>query len=264
MTAASTGSHHVEHVMGVAVSIDIRDATTSSEPIDEVVAWLHHVDRTFSTYDPTTPISRLGLGEVSLTDTTDEIRDVLSSCERLRSETGRIFDVFEVPPPNGTTLDPSGYVKGWAVEIAATILEELGCIDFCINAGGDVVIRGHSSGSEPWRVGVRHPDIESALALVIATEGPAAIATSALYERGLHIIDPRSGHPAMGLSSVTIVGPDLGVADAYATTVFVMGRDGLDWIEDKPGYEAYLITNDNDTRWTQGFNRYRARDGEPL
>jgi thiamine biosynthesis lipoprotein len=260
MSVTSTGRHHVEHVMGMAVSIDIRDVTATDETVEDVVAWLHHVDRTFSTYDADSTISRLGRGELSLADATPEVREVLTTCERIRHVTGGAFDVFEVPAPNGTTLDPSGYVKGWSVETAAQLLEARGCANFCINAGGDIVLRGHTSGADPWRVGIRHPEEADALALVVEASGPIGIATSAIYERGPHIIDPRSGDPVFGLASVTVVGPDLGVADAYATSVFVMGREGLDWIADQPGYEAYIITNDELTRWTDGFTQYRAQD----
>ena len=82
------------------------------------------------------------------------------------------------------------------------------------------------------------------------------VATTALYERGPHIVDPRTGELSFGLASATVVGPDLGIADAYATTMFVMGLGCLEWIDSKPGYAGYIITNDGDTRWTSAFNRY--------
>ena len=62
-----------------------------------------------------------------------------------------------------------------------------------------------------------------------------------------------TGEPTTGLSSATVVGPDLGIADAYATAVFVMGIDGLEWIEGQLGYEAYIITHDHTTHWMTGF-----------
>lgn len=257
MSIATTGRHHVEHVMGMAVSIDVRDRSVSDEVVSDAVAWLHHVDRTFSTYDDESMISRLGRGELGPADTTPEVVDVLATCERIRNETDGAFDVFEVPAPNGTTLDPSGYVKGWAVERAADLLEGHGCAGFTINAGGDIVLRGRPSVGDLWRVGIRHPEIADALALVIEAEGPLGIATSAIYERGAHIVDPRTGEQVFGLASATVVGPDLGIADAYATALFVMGRNGLDWIADRPEYDAYIITNDGKTRWTDGFDAYR-------
>ena len=187
----------------------------------------------------------------------DEVRDVLRLCEDMRLDTGGAFDIFEVPAPNGTTLDPSGLVKGWSIELAATMLERSGCSNFCINAGGDIALRGQPTVGEPWRIGIRHPEQIHELATVVTASGPLAVATSATYERGAHIIDPHTRQPTTELASVTVVGPDLTLADAYATAVFVMGLDGLEWILERPGYDAYAITHDAITTWTPGFERYR-------
>ena len=185
---------------------------------------------------------------------------MLRECEILRRDSGGVFDVFAVPAPNGTRFDPSGIVKGWAIEHSAAILERHGCGNFCINAGGDIAVRGHPARGEPWRVGIRHPEQAHAVAAVVHASGHLAIATSATYERGAHIVDPRTGQPTTGLASATVVGPDLTFADAYATIVFVMGIDGLDWIAHHPDYDAYIITHDDTTHWTPGFNRYRVVD----
>lgn len=254
------GHHHVEFVMGMAVSIDIRDPATPGAAITDVVEWLHHVDRTFSTHKPDSPISAMGRGELSLDDVGDEIRGVLRLCESLRNESDGVFDVFEVPSPNGTRFDPSGLVKGWSIERAAEVLESHGCRNFCINAGGDIAIRGNPTANDPWRVGIRHPDLAQSIALVINASSRLGIATSATYERGAHIIDPRTATYTTDLASVTIVGPDLTLADAYATTVFVMGLDGLDWLTRHGGYDGYVITHEDMTYWTDGFTRYRSTD----
>ncbi len=253
-----TGLHHVEFVMGMAVSIDVRDPSAPRAAIDEVVEWLHHVDATFSTHKPDSPISALGRGELQLEDVDDEIGGVLRLCEALRVDSDGFFDAFEVPAPNGTRFDPSGLVKGWSIERAADLLERRGCNNFCINAGGDIAIRGNSIDTEPWRVGIRHPVEADQLALVIDASQRLAIATSATYERGAHIIDPRSGDYPTDLASVTVVGPDLTFADAYATTLFVMGLGGLTWLSEHAGYDAYVITHDDLTYWTDGFARYRS------
>ena len=68
-----------------------------------------------------------------------------------------MFDVFAVPAPNGTQFDPSGLVKGWAIEESARLIERHGCSNFCINAGGDIALRGHPQGDDPWRVGHSTP-----------------------------------------------------------------------------------------------------------
>lgn len=257
MNASASGRFHVEHVMGMAVSIDIRDANCPTDAIGEVVTWLHHVDQTFSTYRLESPISALGRGELTLGNSPEEIREVLRRCEALRLETDGAFDAFDVPAPNGTRLDPSGFVKGWAIERAAGVLEGYGCRNFCINAGGDIAVRGHRTDTTPWLVGIRHPDEPNAIAFVVEAAGRVAVATSATYERGAHIIDPRNGQPAIDIASATVVGPDLGTADAYATALFVMGIEGLDWIEAKSGYDGYVISYDEETFWSSGFDQYR-------
>ena len=170
-----------------------------------VFAWLRWVDATFSTYRADSEISRLDRGE--LPDPHPLVREVLDRCEALRRETGGYFDARA-----GGRLDPSGYVKGWAVERAAAF----GRGRFLIDAGGDVVLRGR------WRVGIRHPYEHDKLAAAI-TVADCAVATSGAYERGPHVLDPFTGRPASGLASVTVVGRDLGTADAYATAAFAVG-----------------------------------------
>src|SRR4051794_39152306 len=105
--------------MGMAVSVDVRDDVVGRPGLGAVVDWLHHVDATFSPYLDDSAITRLGRGEVALAEVTAEVREVLLRCEELRIATGGAFDALAVPAPNGTTLDPSGLVKGWAIERAA-------------------------------------------------------------------------------------------------------------------------------------------------
>ncbi len=252
------GFHHVEHVMGMAVSIDVHDDVEGTPGLVELITWLHHVDETFSPYIEDSPISRLGRGELTLADVSDEIRHVLLQCEELRLDTGGAFDAFAVPAPNGTTLDPSGLVKGWSIERGAALLEQHGLGNFSINAGGDIAVRGGPLPDPAWRVGIRHPDDAGSLAAVIELYGPMAIATSATYERGAHIIDPHTGQPTTDVASVTIVGPDLTLVDAYATAVFVMGVDGLAWLDRHAGYDGLVLTHDGGQHTSAGFDRWRA------
>ena len=93
--------------------------------------------------------------------------------------------------------------------------------------------------------------------MVLDVVGPAAVATSATYERGAHIIDPRTGQPTTELASVTVVGPDLTTVDAYATAIFVMGLPGLEWLARHPGYDAMAITHDARVHSTPGFSAWR-------
>jgi FAD:protein FMN transferase len=247
--------HHVEAVMGTTVSIDVVDSDEHSL-IDVLVRWFHHVDGVFSPYKEHSIVSRIGRGEVGpgSSELTGDVLEVLHRCEELTSETGGVFDVWNLPSPNGTRFDPCGYVKGWSVQRAAHLLEQHGCRDFCLNAGGDIVLAGRNHDGAPWSIGIRHPDDAQRVAMVLRAEGPLAIATSGSYERGAHIFDPRDGRPVTDLASVTVVGPSLADADAYATTLYVMGLPGLGWLQEQPGYGGCVITRDDEVYTTAGFD----------
>jgi FAD:protein FMN transferase len=222
---------HVEHVMGTAVTFDVRGAQPEGDAIAAAMAWLHDVDAEFSTYRTESAVSRLGRGELAIADASEQLRWVVRRCDRLREETGGFFDAYATG-----AFDPSALVKGWAVQRAADGLQAAGAERFC-NAGGDVVARGR------WRIGIRHPLDAHAIAAVVEAED-VAVATSALYERGAHVLDPASGRAPEGVLSVTVAGADLGLADAYATAAFAMGADGPAWTLQLDGYEALTILAD--------------------
>ena len=244
---------HVEYVMGTAVSFDIRAPVPDPGALGRAIDWLHHVDATFSTHRDDSEITRLALGEIRLGAVDEQTRAVLDRCVELRERTNGAFDAFAVLAPNGTRLDPSGLVKGWSIEMATALLEEGGAENFTINAGGDIVFRGRPGRDRCWRAGIRHPENPVRQARILEISEPVGLATSGSYERGVHIVDPRPRRGPMDLASATVIGPDLGDADAFATAMFVMGTEGLDWIEDQPGYEAFLITLDHQTCWSSGF-----------
>jgi thiamine biosynthesis lipoprotein len=239
----------VRHIMGIPIGIDARDAADVEVAFD----WLREADATFSTYRHDSDISRLDRGELALADCRPEVDEVLTRCMRLNRATRGAFSVR----PAGR-LDPSGLVKGWAVAGAAQRLAAAGAERFCINAGGDIVARGRPDPGRRWRIGIRHPEALGRLAAVVEVED-LAVATSGEYEQAGHIVDPRTGRPPTGLLSVTVVGPDLGEADAYATAAFAMGADGPAWTATLAGYDAMCITGDRRVLETPGFARHRVR-----
>ena len=258
---------HAEPVMGTVVSFDVPAAAVADGSLEAALRWLHWVDRIFSPYRPDSDVSLLAAAEVTVDGCAPEVAEVISACTAVRLCSGGYFTAAP-----GGVFDPSGYVKGWAVERAAAILSAAGSTNHLVNGGGDVQCAGGrprsgltaanasgssgSSGSsveEPWRVGIADPFHRGRLALVVEA-ADSAVATSGIAERGAHIIDPRLGHPATGLASLTVVGPSLALADAYATAAFAMGPTrARDWTESRPGYEAYAITEDGDTWQTNGF-----------
>lgn len=216
-------------IMGMPVTV----SGVGAGAAEAVFGWLRRVDALFSTYRPESEIRRLDRGELALADADPLVREVLARCERLRGLTGGYFDARAEG-----RLDPSGLVKGWAVDQAAALLDASGEARFCISAGGDLVARGGQ-----WRVGIRHPRRRRRLAAALTVDD-AAVATSGAYERGAHVIDPHTRRPARGALSVTVVGPDLATADAYATAAFAMGAAGAAWTAGLDGYEAMTVIGD--------------------
>ena len=156
------------------------------------------------------------------------------------------------------TLDPSGLVKGWAADGAARILSAAGVVDYCINAAGDIVTHGESEPGRPWRIGIRNPWDRATIATVVAATD-LAIATSGAYERGEHVIVPRTGRPPDGVASMTVVGPSLTWADTWATAAFAMGVRGVDWVaRELDGYDACAISSDRRLVYSAGFERLMA------
>jgi thiamine biosynthesis lipoprotein len=242
--------HAVEFIMGTAITVDVADAPDGVVPGDVTVpifAWFTAVDERFSTYKADSEVSRLNRGEVRASDLSADMRHVLDVCESLRAETAGYFDAYATG-----RFDPSGYVKGWSVQVASDRLIAAGLPNHCVNAGGDIRVRGRASGGGPWRIGIRHPVEHMKVAWVVAGDD-IAVATSGTYERGLHVIDPFRGAPADELSSVTVVGPDLGAADGYATAALAMGRRGLDWLATLPGHTCAVVTSDGEAYTSPGL-----------
>jgi thiamine biosynthesis lipoprotein len=228
--------HRVEQIMGMPIVVEVR---SGDAPFEEVFAWFRRVDDTFSTYKPESEISRVARGASPVSP---EVFEILERCEQLRIRTNGYFDAYA-----GGTLDPSGLVKGWAVDRAADLLDAAGVPEYVVNAGGDMRLRG------TWRVGIRHPLERGAVAAVVeATD--LALATSGEYARGRHVLDPHTGAPPHGVLSATVSGPDLATADAYATAALAMGASiAPHWVARLRGYGALLILEDERMLSTPSF-----------
>jgi thiamine biosynthesis lipoprotein len=224
--------------MGTVATVVLCDPVPDERVVDGVFAWLHEVDRRFSTYRADSEVCRLDRGDIVIDRCSPDLRQVLDACARLWRETDGYFDAYATG-----RLDPSGYVKGWAVQVASERLREAGAVNHLVDAGGDLQARGCPGPGRSWEIGIRHPWQKTELAWVLAGTD-LAVATSGTYERGLHVINPRTGEPARDLVSVTVVGPDLADADAYATAALAMGRPALTWLPILRGYEVAVIFDD--------------------
>jgi thiamine biosynthesis lipoprotein len=237
--------------MGTVFSFDV-PARVAATVLPGVLRWLHWADATFSTYREDSDVSRYGRGEVALGGCAPELGEVLTLCATVRAVSG---GYFTTRPGGG--FDPSGLVKGWAIEHAACMLRDAGSPAHSVNGGGDVQCAGEPAPGRPWRVGIADPLHPGALATVV-TGRDIAVATSGTGERGNHIINPHTGRPATALASITLVGEHLTTTDACATAAFAMGDDARGWTESLPGHEAFAVTLSGDTWQTAGFQAFAA------
>jgi thiamine biosynthesis lipoprotein len=236
--------HHEVEVMGTVVTIDLFGETHGArtrEPLDRLVdaacAVLHDADAVFSTWREDSPISRLRRGELTVDACPPVVGEVLSRCAEAHATSMGWFDPWALPGG----VDPTGLVKGWAAQLALSQLLGTGVEGAIVNAAGDVAAWGAPAPGQPFRIGIVDPFDPSRLACVVELDGArgGAIATSGTYERGPHLIDPRTAERASAVASATVRGPDLGLADALATAVAVSGT--VDFVDAVEGYEAFVI-----------------------
>jgi thiamine biosynthesis lipoprotein len=163
-----------------------------------------------------------------------------------------------------------GIGKGYAVDRAVEILRARGVHDFMVQFGGDLYASG-TRGDRPWRLGIRDPrgPADQSFAALDLTD--ASFSTSGDYERFFlrngrryhHIIDPRTGEPARGSRSVTILASSATMADALSTGVFVLGPEaGLALIERLPDVDGVIVTEGNQVLVSSGL-RGRLEIREP-
>jgi thiamine biosynthesis lipoprotein len=234
----------VEHHMTTAITLagDGLDDVTADRFFDRI----RELEDLLTRYRPTSQLSRLAAGALSLDDVAPEVREVLDRCEATRALTAGDFEHEprrRTGDPSDPVLDVNALAKGWIVEEAAMHLRIAGAGRFIVNAGGDVVARGG-----PWRVGIQHPDVRDAvLGVLVVTD--AAVATSGTYERGAHL-RRADGPGRRAPRSVTVVGPHLAEADALSTAAFARGDDVPPWWPDVAADHGLLtMTADQRLRW---------------
>jgi thiamine biosynthesis lipoprotein len=146
------------------------------------------------------------------------------------------------------SLDLSAVAKGWAVDRAYEALLDGGCAAGLVEAGGEVRCFGGDVRDKPWRIGIKDPWGPGVYGVVELEKG--VMATSGTYEQTFevegvvfsHIIDPFTGFPAEGPSSVTVMAPDCATADAWATALMTLPpEDAYDIIESKDELEGLIL-----------------------
>lgn len=222
----------VENIMGIPISIDIPHCT-DNRLFELVFTRLRQIDDKFSTYKPDSRLNRFLRGSVSLDK---EMRLIQKACEAYEHKTNGYFSAYYKG-----TFDPTGYVKGWAIQEVGNILKEKGVTTFLINAAGDIMAA--SSGEKTWNVSLQDP-FSRLKTLGTITLKNGAIATSGTYERGQHIVNPHTKKPAATLVSASVYGKEIITADVFATACIAMGtKKAIHFINHQHGYGAFFVDN---------------------
>jgi len=226
--------------MGTVVSVHIDDSIAHGSVEDawrSVCSFLCDIENRFSTFLSTSEISRINSGELHVLDASPDVVEVLDACTWLEHLSDGVFNARR---PDGL-LDPAGFVKGWAAERAARLLLEAGLKNYYLRIGGDIQTHGLQSTGEKWRVGIVDPHDSSRIRSYVDIPENWAVATSGTAERGQHIWGKDSLAVNTQFSSMTVIGPHLMWADAFATIGFALGDAGIEWVEKFPDYTAFTL-----------------------
>ncbi len=251
----------VDHLMGMPISLALRGRHAETErgavAWGQVLATLSEADRVFSTYRPDSAISLLGRGELALEDCPIEVAEVLALAAEAERDSGGAFSAW-LPEPDGTRrLDPSGVVKGWAVQRAAAHLQALDDTDYCLSAGGDMVCVVADPGRPAWQIGVEDPaDPRRLIGRIPVRHG--GVATSGTSHRGAHLLDARTGRAPAGVAAVTVVAETLTRADIDATAAYALGPDAERWLRTRHLLSALVVWPDGGTAVIDGRRAPRA------
>ncbi|NMO57264.1 FAD:protein FMN transferase [Actinoplanes sp. TBRC 11911] len=243
----------MQQIMGLPISVHIRSrhlAPTIDDCVTALFADLRRIDRVCSPYRDDSDLARWARGE-AVTDPL--LNDVVRLCDEAHERTEGWFDPRGLPDPRDghPRYDPSGLVKGWAVERAARHLADLAGHGWCVNAGGDILVYAPDD-QPPWRIGIENP-LDPTRVMQVVDLRSGAVATSGSTHRGSHIIDPHTRLPAVACRSVTVTGPSLLWADVYATATAARGTTAVEWLHGVEAYEGLLVTVRGLVRATAGW-----------
>jgi FAD:protein FMN transferase len=171
----------------------------------------------------------------------------------------------------GQRLNLEGLAKGYGVDAAVRAIRQSGLRDFIFHAGGDLFAAGRR-GDREWRVGIQDPRAPRGKIIFELSLSDRAFNTSGDYERSIvkngvrfhHILDARTGFPARGCRSVTILAEDAFTADTLDTAIFAVGPElGMKMIEDAPGVEGVIVDAENHVHVSSGLQGRIIKRGDP-
>ncbi len=241
-------------IMSMPVIVEIADEKATVESLEKIFSYFTKVDQQFSTYKQESEISQINRKEIPEEAYSPDMQEVFALAEKTKQETNGYFDI----QTQGGTLDPSGIVKGWAIQRAAQLILDMGFKNCYVDIGGDIQTYGKNSEGGDWSIGIRNPFQYEEIVKVIYPRGKG-VATSGTAARGQHIYNPHSPEmPLKEVVSVTVIGPNVCEADRFATAAFAMGRAGVSFIEQLEGFEGYAIDHSGIATMTSHFSDYTA------
>jgi len=175
----------------------------------------------------------------------------------------------------GMYVDLSAIAKGYAVDRLSVFMEGRGCYDHLVDIGGEAKLRGNNPFSEPWRIGIEKPHGGADRIQQVLHLSDIGIATSGNYRnfresdlgRVSHVMDPRNGMPSKSrVASATVLHDSTMMADAYATSLMVLGYEEGMRLAQKQELAVYMILEESGGRFEERYNeqmkRYIGSDGD--
>lgn len=248
-TAELMGTIVSIHVVGRPAARAVPAAAVDAAA--STIAELRELEALFSPFRRASEISRLRRGALALADADPRVREVEAACREREEATGGRFSASW-----SGGFDPTGYVKGWAADRAASaylapLLADAGVMAVGINVGGDLRVWTARGADWSWNVGIADP-VRPGGVLAMLRLRNGAVATSGTAERGAHLVDPRSGVPVRAAVSATVVADDLTTADVWATALAVAGDEDFAWLWGAPLRSAMTVTDGGVRRWVAG------------
>ena len=225
---------------------------TNPQAIETIFDFLKAVDAKYSPYIETSDVAMINRGELDDENYDDELRTILNIAEQTKHETNGFFNVW-----HNNVFDPSGIVKGWAINKAAQKMHDY-TENFYLEIAGDIQVSGTSASGDDWKIGIRNPFDRTQNISVVALHNKG-IATSGTAIRGQHIYNPKSQTAIDdSLVSLSVIATGILDADRIATAAFAMGAEGIQFIEQLKGYEGYAVTKDRTVTMTSNWQKYEV------
>jgi len=234
-------------IMGMPITLNIVDPIVIQADLEKIFSYFTSIDEKYSPFKKDNELAKINAGILPLSQAKPEMQAIFALCSQTKTLTHGYFDIY-----HQGKYDPSGLVKGWAINNAAKLLKKSGFQNFYVDAGGDIQVSGLNAAGHPWKLGVRNPfnRFQNVKTFSFTNGG---VATSGTAIRGQHIYSPHNPSPITDILSLTVTGPNIYEADRFATAAFAMGKRGLDFIASLPGFSGFMIDKNEKTSSTPNF-----------